>query len=326
MKRAWPYALFFAALFILAGISLFAGTVYIDPADLRAPSEEGALARLILWELRAPRTLLAIASGAALGLSGAALQGLTRNPLAEPGLLGVTTGASLGAVIAIYFGVSSFGEAAIPVFGLLGAGIAGCLTFALGRGGGTFALILGGAAVAAFMAALIALALNLAKDPYAAYEIMTWLMGSLADKSWNHVLVALPFVMAGCALLAATGRGLDALSLGEAQAESLGVDLFRLRLLVLAGTAAAVGASTSVTGAIGFIGLVAPHLVRPFVGFAPGRVLIPAAFAGAILVLAADILTRLIVFGPGLRLGVITSLLGTPFFFHLIIRLRKVSP
>jgi iron complex transport system permease protein len=326
MRNLWLFAGCLLGLALLAGLSMLSGTVWIDPANAGASSEEGELTRLILWELRLPRTLLAIASGAALGLAGAALQGLTRNPLAEPGLLGVTTGASLGAVVAIYFGVAAMSEAAIPVFGLLGAGAAAGLTFALGQGGGTFALILAGAAVSAFTAALIALALNLAQDPYAAYEIMTWLMGSLADKSWNHVLLALPFILGGCALLATTARGLDALSLGEAQAESLGVDVFRHRLLVLAGTAAAVGASTSVTGAIGFIGLAAPHLVRPFMGFAPGRVLIPSALAGAILVLASDIVTRFVIFGPGLRLGVVTSLLGTPFFFFLVLRLRRVSP
>jgi iron complex transport system permease protein len=312
---------------ILAGASLFAGTVWLDPAVLFAPpSQDRDLAALIVWQLRLPRTVLAILVGASLGVSGAALQGLTRNPLAEPGLLGVSTGASLGAVMAIYFGLSSIVQAVIPLFGLGGAFAAMSLTFALGRGGGTLALILAGAAVTALTSALISLALNFASNPYAAYELLTWLMGSLTDRSWDHVILTAPFIVVGCALLATTGRALDALSLGEAQAESLGIDLDRLRLAVLIGASAAVGAATSVTGAIGFIGLVAPHLVRPFVGYQPSRILFPAAVLGAALVLAADIATRLMPFGPELKLGVLTSLLGTPFFFWLVLRLRRTAP
>jgi len=254
------------------------------------------------------------------------LQGLTRNPLAEPGLLGVSAGASLGAVIAIYFGISAYTTAAIPAFGLVGALGAMALTFALGRGGGTLSLVLAGAAVSGFMFALIQLALNLAPSLQAAYEIMTWLMGSLADRSWDHVLLSAPFIILGCGMLAFTGRALDALSLGEVQAESLGIDLQRLRMMALLGTAMAVGAATSVTGTVGFIGLVGPHIVRPFVGYQPSRILLPAAIAGAVLLLGADVATRLIRFGPEMRLGVFTALLGTPFFFWLVVRLRKMSP
>jgi iron complex transport system permease protein len=284
------------------------------------------LSSLIVGELRLPRTVLAVIVGGTLGLSGAVLQGFTRNPLAEPGLLGVSAGASLGAVIAIYFGFAVIWTAAIPIFGLAGALAAMILTFTLGRGGGTLSLILAGAAVNGFMGALIALALNLAPSVEAAYEIMTWLMGSLADRSWDHVLMAAPFIVGGCAILAFTGRALDALSLGEMQAESLGVDLGRLRLIALVGTAMAVGAATSVTGAVGFIGLVGPHLVRPFVGYQPSRILLPAAVAGAVLMLGADIATRLIRIGPEMKLGVFTALIGTPFFFWLVVRLRKISP
>jgi len=176
------------------------------------------------------------------------------------------------------------------------------------------------------MFALIQLALNVAPSVQAAYEIMTWLMGSLADRSWDHVVLVAPFIIAGSAMMAFTGRSLDALSLGEVQAESLGVDLHRLRFIALFGTALAVGAATSVTGTVPFIGLVGPHLVRPFVGYQPSRVLLPAALAGAVLLLGADIATRLIRFGPEMKLGVFTALLGTPFFFWLVIRLRKTSP
>jgi iron complex transport system permease protein len=240
-------------------------------------------------------------------------------------LLGVSSGAALGAVIAIYFGLAALSPVTGPLMGMAGALLACGLTFALGRGG-TVALVLAGAAVSSLTAAGIALALNFAPSPYAAYEIMSWLLGSLADKSWSQVLLVLPFAVIGGLLLALTGRALDALSLGEAQAQSLGVRLTRLAAFVVAGTALSVGAVTSVVGAIGFIGLVAPHLVRPLVNYEPRRVLLPAALTGALLLLCSDIAARLVHTNPELRLGVFTSLLGTPFFFWLVVRIRMVAP
>jgi iron complex transport system permease protein len=306
--------------------SLLAGRVWLPPSSLiDAFSSHDTLASLIVQDIRLPRTVLALIVGAVLGLSGAVLQGFTRNPLAEPALLGVSAGAALGAVIAIYFGLAALSPLTGPAMGMVGALAACALTFALGRNG-TVALVLAGAAVSSLMAAGIALALNFAPNPYAAYEIMSWLLGSLADKSWMQVWLVLPFVILGIALLAMTGRALDALSLGEAQAQSLGINLARLAAMVVAGTAFSVGAITSVTGAIGFIGLVAPHLVRPFVGYTPRRVLLPATLAGALLLLCADIAARLVHTNPELRLGVFTSLLGTPFFFWLVVRIRKVAP
>ena len=316
------------ALCALMAVSLLAGRVWLSPTDVFDGlfSSRSQLSSLIVTELRLPRTVLAVLVGATLGLSGAVLQGLTRNPLAEPGLLGVTSGASFGAVIAIYFDLAQLSAAVIPAFGLLGAFGAIALTFVLGRGGGTLSLVLAGAAVNTFGAALIALALNLAPGVDAAYEIMTWLMGSLANRSWDHIALAAPLIFAGCAVLASTGRALDALTLGEAQAESLGVNVPRLHVMALAGTAMAVGAATSVTGAVGFIGLVAPHLIRPFVAYQPSRILFPSALAGAVLLLGADVTTRLISIGPEMKLGVLTALLGTPFFFWLVVRLRRTSP
>lgn len=306
--------------------SLLAGRVWLPPeALLDLFNQPDSLASTIIRDIRLPRTVLALVVGAVLGLSGAVLQGFTRNPLAEPALLGVSSGAALGAVIAIYFGLAALSPVTGPLMGMVSALAACALTFALGRNG-TVALVLAGAAVSSLTAAGIALALNFAPNPYAAYEIMSWLLGSLADKSWTQVLLVLPFVVAGCALLAMTGRALDALSLGEAQAQSLGINLFRVTALVVAGTALSVGAVTSVVGAIGFIGLVAPHLVRPLVGYAPRRVLLPSALAGAVLLLCADIAARLVHTNPELRLGVFTSLLGTPFFFWLVVRIRKVAP
>jgi iron complex transport system permease protein len=308
--------------------SLLAGRVWLSPATvwhaMWSPGPQ--LATLIVADLRLPRAVLALLVGAALGLSGAVLQGVTRNPLAEPGLLGVSAGAALGAVIAIYFGLAKALAVAAPLAGLVGALAASVVTFSLGRGGGTITLILAGAAVSGLAASGIALALNLAPNPYAADEITTWLMGSLADRSWLDVSLVTPFVLAGGVLLALTARSIDALALGEVQAASLGINLQRLFMLALFGTALAVGASTAVTGAIGFIGLVAPHLVRPFVGHQPSRVMLPATLLGALLLLCADIATRLVRFGPELRIGVFTSLIGTPFFFWLVVRLRKAAP
>jgi iron complex transport system permease protein len=309
----------------LAAVSLLVGrSGWLWP--WQQTDRDADLAQLILWELRLPRLLLAIFVGAALGLAGAVLQGLTRNPLAEPGLLGVSSGAALGAVIAIYTGLGAVWSLAVPVFGLGGAVLGTSLTLALGTGGGVLGLILAGAAVSGLMLAGTALVLNLAPNPYAAYEISHWMMGSLADRSWDQLLLALPFMFAGVLLLLSTGRALDALSLGEQQAASLGVDLKQLRRRVLLGTALAVGAATSVTGAIGFIGLLAPHLVRRTAGYEPRRVLWPAALCGAVLLLIADIFTRILPFDQELKLGVLTGLVGSPFFMWLVLRMKSESP
>jgi len=329
MHRDWIVSLvlllLLAAMFV---ISLLAGRVWLPVGEVWDGlwSKDANLAATIVTQLRLPRAVLALEIGGALGVAGAVLQGVTRNPLAEPGLLGVSAGAALGAVIAVYFGFATHFTAAAPLLGLIGALLASGLTFALGRGGGTITLVLAGAAVSALAAAGIALALNLAPNPYAAYEIMTWLMGSLADRSWSNVFLVTPFILSGCAMLLFTARGIDALTLGEAQAMSLGVNIGRLYSLAIFGTALAIGAGTAVTGVVGFIGLVAPHLVRPLLGHQPSRILFPAALSGALLLLFADIATRLIHVGTELKLGVLTSLIGTPFFFWLVVRLRKTAP
>ncbi|AKH43846.1 Hemin transport system permease protein HmuU [Croceibacterium atlanticum] len=321
----WAIAVLLLILSIL--LSLVVGRVWLEPSALLAGmlDPKPNLPWLILYELRMPRTVLALMVGATLGLSGAVLQGLLRNPLAEPGLLGVSAGAALGAVIAIYFGLSAAFALATPLLGICGALAAAALTLTFGRGG-TLTMILAGAAVSGLMGAGLSLALNFAPSPYAAYELTVWLLGSLTDRSWPQVGLALPFMLAGWLCLVLTIRDIDALSLGEAQAESLGIHIARTRLLALAGTALSVGAATAVTGAIGFVGLVAPHLVRPFVGHQPSRVLLPAALFGAILLLLADVATRLIPTAQELKLGVLTSLAGTPFFFWLVLRLKRMSP
>jgi iron complex transport system permease protein len=312
-------------LVLLAAVSLLPGRAgWLLP--WRLDGSEAELARLILWELRLPRLVLALVVGAALGLAGAVLQGLTRNPLAEPGLLGVSSGAALGAVIAIYSGLGAALSLAIPLAGLAGALVGTLLTLALGAGGGMLSLILAGAAVSGLLLAGTALVLNLAPNAYAAYEISHWMMGSLADRSWQQVGLAAPFVVVGLAVLFSTGRALDALSLGEMQAASLGVDLRQLRWRVVAGTALAVGAATAVTGAIGFIGLLAPHLVRGSVGHSPRRTLAPAAVMGALLLLLADLVARLLPLAQELKLGVLTGLIGSPFFLWLVWRMQRESP
>ncbi|MFY7948942.1 MAG: FecCD family ABC transporter permease [Gemmatimonas sp.] len=285
---------------------------------------EATLATLVLTELRVPRALLAVLVGASLGLAGAALQGLLRNPLAEPGIVGVSACAALGAVVAFYSGWTVAVPLALPLGGMAGALLAVLLLYALaGRSAGTLTLILAGVAINGFAGAATALALNLAPNPYAVTEIVFWMMGSLSDRSMTHVVLAAPLIVVGLGLLAAGGRGLDALTLGEEAAVSLGVPLARLRAQIVVGTAFAVGASVATVGAVGFVGLVVPHLLRPLVGHQPSRLLLPSALGGAVLVLAADIAVRAIPLGAELKLGVVTALIGAPFFLWLVLRLRE---
>ena len=277
----------------------------------------------ILVELRLPRAILAVLVGATLGLSGAALQGLFRNPLAEPGIIGVSASAALGAVIIFYFGYSSAFHLALPLGGIAGAMVAVLILFALsGRNAGVLTLILAGVAISSLAGALTSLALNLAPSPYAQSEIITWLLGSLADRSLSDVWLAGPFMIAGWALLLISGRALDALSLGEDTAQTLGFAMNRVRFQVILGTALAVGAAVSVTGGIAFIGLVVPHLLRPLVGHVPRRLLVASALGGAVLLLTADIAVRLMSEQTELKLGVLTAMVGAPFFLFLIYRTR----
>ena len=287
-------------------------------------AEDPSVVGVILREIRLPRAILGVMAGATLGLSGAALQGLLRNPLAEPGVMGVSATAAFGSVIALYFGLSQVFALALPLGGMAGALLAVALIYVLaGRDASVLTLILAGAAINAFAAALTSLALNLAPSPYAALEIVFWLLGSLSDRSFDHIALAGPVMVAGWLLLIGAGRPLDALSLGEDAAQSLGVNLRALRLRIIFGTALSVGAVVSVTGGVGFVGLVVPHLLRPFVGYQPGRLMFVSALGGAALVLAADIVVRLITAGSELRLGVVTALVGAPFFLYLILKTRR---
>ena len=279
---------------------------------------------LILFDIRLPRALLALAIGATLGLAGAALQGLLRNPLAEPGIIGVSNGAALGAVLVFYYGLAGLAWFVLPLAGLLGALLAVVVIFLLvGQSRSIITLILAGVAINAIGGALIALALNFAASPYAMQEILFWLLGSVANRSINDLAIALPFMLLGWGMMLYCGRFLNALTLGEETAKSMGFDVVRLRLVLVLGVACSVGAAVSVAGNIGFVGLVVPHLMRPFVGYEPRRLLLASALAGAILLLLADIAVQLLSTSGEMKLGVITSLVGAPFFLLLILKSRN---
>ena len=306
---------------ILFCLSLTVGPAAIGFTDSIAAlfSDKRDAIALIMQEVRLPRALLGLMIGATLGLSGAVLQGLFRNPLAEPGLIGVSASASLGAVIAIYTGFSVVFPLALPLSALAGALLAVLVVQALAGPRGTMlTIILAGVAVSSFAGAMTSLALNLSPNPFAALEIMFWMLGSLADRSMVHVWLAAPFIFAGWLMLGALGKSLDALTLGRDAAASLGVDLRRVQFLAVFGTAASVGAATAVAGAIGFVGLVVPHLLRPIVGNLPSRLLPASALGGACMVLAADILVRVVAPDRDLKLGVLTAIVGAPFFLWLV--------
>jgi iron complex transport system permease protein len=306
-------------------------SLMVGPAGLSPRAALGGLlggegpAGIIVREIRLPRTLLAALIGATLGLSGAALQGLLRNPLAEPALFGAPQAAAAAAALVIAYGFASATSFAVPVAGILGAVVSiGGLVAIAGRRASLTVTLLAGLALASFAGAATALVLNLAPNPFVALEIAFWLLGSLEDRSIDHLLIATPFMLASWIVLAADARAFRALTLGEDAAASLGVDVGRTRLRVVIGVALGVGAAVAVAGAVGFVGLVAPHLVRRLVGSDPARVLLPAALAGAGLLLAADIAVRL---GPSaveIKLGVVTALIGVPVFLAMILRERRM--
>lgn len=305
-----------------AAIVAFLLSLAVGPSGFGFGLRGGAGA-LIFWEIRLPRAILGALVGAALGLSGAALQGYLRNPLAEPSLVGVSGGAALGAVLAIHLGLSQAFALALPVGGLAGAAIAMLAVVALaGAHGGPVTLILAGLAVSGIATALISLALNLSQNPFASVEMVFWMMGSLADRSLTQVWLAAPLMLVGMALLLRLGRALDALTLGEDAARSLGVNLGRTRSAIVAGTALSVGAATAVTGIIGFVGLLVPHVLRPFAGHKPGLLLPASMLAGAVFLLVADVGLRLAQPYVELRVGVLTALIGAPFFVWLVLKTR----
>lgn len=300
-------------------LSLIAGKVWVPLWGLAEGDPRG----LIMMDLRLPRACLALVIGAGLGVSGAALQGYTRNPLADPAILGISATAALGAVSAIFLG---YGGSApiVATFAMAGAALAVLLLGILaGRSASAVAFILAGTVLSSLAGALTALLISLAPSPFATSEIITWLMGALTDRSWLEVQIATPLVILGTLLLFVQARALDVLTLGEAVARSLGVSLARLQYGLAVALALIVGGSVAVTGVVGFVGLIVPHLMRPLFGAEPSRLLLPSLLGGALLVLVADSLVRL---NPGageLRLGVAMALVGAPFFFALLFRFRR---
>ncbi|HWM47744.1 MAG TPA: iron ABC transporter permease [Xanthobacteraceae bacterium] len=320
------WAVLIALLAVLALISLMVGQAGLSPRTaLRALIDGQGPAGLIVREIRLPRTLLALTIGATLGLSGAALQGLLRNPLAEPALFGAPQSAAATASLVIAFGLAPVTSFAVPLAGIAGALLSiGGLVAIAGRRAGLTVTLLAGLALASFAGAMTALILNLAPNPFIALEVAFWLLGSLEDRSIDHLMIALPFFVLSWVLLALPLRAYRALTLGEDAAVSLGVNLALTRLLVVAGVAIGVGAGVAVAGSIGFVGLVAPHLVRRLVRSDPAAVLLPAALAGAALLAAADIAVRALPAAIELKVGVVTALIGVPFFLAMIFAERRV--
>lgn len=317
-------------LFLLAVLSLRIGAVPISNVQLftalfSAEANDQALRHnMIILELRLPRLLLAMVVGASLGIAGAALQGLLRNPLAEPGLLGISSCASLGAVICLYFGLSALSIWLLPLMAMVSAMLATVLLYWLARhSANSLSLILSGIALSSLASALTSLALNLAPNPADMQDIVLWLLGSLNQRSFLDLQLCLPFVVIGTLLLLSAGPSLDTLILGEAEASSLGVDVRRLQQRIIIGTALSVGACVAVTGSIGFVGLVVPHLLRRFVGYHPSHLLLSSAIGGAVLLLTADIVLRLVNEQQEIMLGVATALIGAPFFFMLLWQQRR---
>jgi iron complex transport system permease protein len=298
-------------------LSLMAGKVWIWPTTWLSNAPDG----WIFLELRLPRALLGLGIGAALGLSGAVLQGYLRNPLADPTVLGVSSSAALGGVTAIFLGLNTL---PLGIFGcaMLGAGLSMLLLLLLARGGGPLGFILGGMVLSTLAGSLTAFLISIAPNPFAASEIINWLMGALTDRLMDDVVKALPLMAIGAALLLTTGRALDALTLGEDGARSIGVNLVQLRWVIVVGVGLSVGASVAVSGVVGFVGLIVPHLIRGIMGEQPSAILLPSAFGGAILTLVADSVVRLIPGPTEIRLGIAMAVLGAPFFFLLLWKQR----
>jgi iron complex transport system permease protein len=325
-RRAVVTVALCAGVALLMLVSLGIGPVKLSPvAVLEALFGGGSdVQRIIVQDIRLPRAILGLAIGAILGLSGAALQGLLRNPLASPSLFGAPQAAAFGAVLVIALGGIDVRSFALPVAAIVAAFASVFMLLAVaGRNASLLILILAGLAISSLAGAATSLTMNLSRNPFAALEIAFWLLGSLEDRSFRHVMLALPFITAGAAILMSQRHAFRALSLGEESAQSLGVDVGRLRLWAILGVALGVGGAVAVAGAIGFIGLVAPHLMRPLIGYDPARLMVPSALTGAALLLAADIAVRLIPSTSDIKVGVLTALIGVPFFLYLIVRERR---
>ena len=296
------------------------------PADrLLAALFGGAEAgdRLVVWQIRLPRAIAAYIVGAALGISGAALQGLLRNPLAEPGVLGVSASASLMATFALYYGIASITPWALPIAAIIGALTATALiTIAALRTQSVVTLILIGVGLSSFAGAAMSLLMNLAPNPFSLSDMINWMLGSVANRSFDEITLAAPFILAGGAILFATRRGLSALTLGEEAAAGIGLNLRRQQIFTVVGAGLATGGAVALAGAIGFVGIVAPHIIRPFVGHDPARSLVPSALFSGLILVVADIFVRLMPTSAELKLGVVAALIGAPAFVWIAMQRR----
>lgn len=313
-----PSSLTLALVLALVAAGAMAVTLGEAPLDARqyldALARPGSAPGEILWQVRAPRVVLAALVGAALGLAGALLQGLLRNPLADPGVLGVSASAALGAALAIVAGLALV-PGAVEGAAWVGAAAAGLALVAFSaRFPEPEALILFGVALSSFAGALTALVFNLSPSPIATAEVMAWLLGSVQNRSWEDALWAAPPLALAALLGARAAPALRALTLGEETAALSGLPLARLKLYAILAASLAAGAAVAVAGVIGFVGLAAPHLVRAAVREDPGRVLLPSALAGALMLVAADLAARLTPTDQELKLGVFTALVGAPLF------------
>ena len=280
---------------------------------------------IVIWEIRLPRALAAFVVGAALGVSGAALQGLLRNPLAEPGVLGVTATASLAATYTLYYGFAASSPYILPISSIIGA-LAATTLLALAaiRIKSVVTLILLGVGLSSFSAAAMSLLLNLAPNPFSLSDMINWLLGSVANRSFDDLKMTVPFIAAGLAILFASRRGLSALTLGEEAASGVGLNLKRQRIAVVLGAGLATGAAVALAGAIGFVGIVAPHIVRPVVNHDPARSRAPSALLGGLILVIADIGVRLLPTNTELKLGVVAALIGAPAFVWIAVQRRAV--
>ncbi|MEQ1687785.1 MAG: iron ABC transporter permease [Sphingopyxis sp.] len=316
-----------ALLLLLLLLSVLTGAVAITPDQAAQALFAGGdpIITTILFDIRLPRAFAAALTGAALGISGAAMQGLLRNPLAEPGTLGVSASAATAATAVVYFGLAASAPWLVPIASLIGACAATALiSTAAWRMRGVASLILLGVALSALSGAIMALFVNLAPNPFSLSDLINWTAGSVANRDWGDIALSAPFIAAGAVLLMMVRRPLGVLALGEEVAHGLGVDLSRTRLAVIIGTGLATGGAVALAGMVGFVGLVAPHAVRAAVRRDAGAALLPSALAGAILTVIADMGIRLFPWGSELHLGTLAALIGAPLFIALVFRLGNI--
>lgn len=282
--------------------------------------------RLVVWQIRLPRAIAAFVTGAALGISGAALQGLLRNPLAEPGVLGVSASASLFATFSLYYGLATLSPWVLPIAAIAGALAATALiALAAIRTRSVVTLILIGVGLSSFSGAAMSLLMNLAPNPFSLSDMINWMLGSVANRSFQEVGLAAPFLILGGGILLFSRRGLSALTLGEEAASGIGLNLRNQRILTVLGAGLATGGSVALAGAIGFVGIVAPHIIRPFVRHDPARSLLPSALLAGLILVLADIGVRLLPTSNELKLGVVAALIGAPAFVWIAIQRRALN-